>query len=150
MNKILINTFIAVLVSFGIAKASFAASYNQIDNTFYPVKTEGFWAVEEVNDGSSYKFKNFECVLKSNYIGKSGTEVKVTSPQMNGEYQIVKINTGEYSKINQTPFSSWKAPFKQPTLQFINLGCSKYLDGDTCKNDLNDRPMVSVACRYTQ
>lgn len=149
IKTIIIGIIFAIVTLAAVNKICFAMTYNQMDGTVYPVKIEGLWAIEEIPDGDGYKFKPFECKLITDYTGDNGIQIKMTSPQMNGEYELIKIKYGTPSTANDTYFYAHSAPFKQPLLQMINEGCSKYLDGDKCDNSEANRPLAYIACHYT-
>lgn len=149
IKTILIGVIFTVITLAAVNKVCFAMTYNKMDGTVYPVKIEGIWDVDEVPDGDHYKFKPFECKLITDYTEENGIQVKMTSPQMNGEYELIKIKYGTPSTTTGDSFSAFSAPFKQPLLQMINDGCSKYLDGDKCDNSEANRPLAYIACHYT-
>lgn len=137
--------------SFLVIEKCFASEISNMDGTIYPIAIEKLWAINVVNNNNgTYTSKKFECNFTTSYTGKSGVQINI---KQNDGQSFGK----DFVVTNVKPFvldiasrTSSTAPFKQPALVVTNEGCSKYLDGDVCKNDLNDRPIVYGSCVAAQ
>jgi len=154
IKSILIRIALLIGLCFGsflfINKICFASGLNNVDGTTYPVITSASWAVELVKHDATqpyYTPKPMVCKVITDYTGNNGVQVRFTILQSEGSYKTTRANNTTPAIIDVTTIKSFKEPFKQPIMEVLNEGCSKYLDGDKCDN-VNNKPIVYVSCNY--
>lgn len=153
IKSILVRIALLIGLCFGsflfVNKLCFAQVYPMMDGAVHSIKIQQRWEIkmDQQQDGT-YKAHPFMCKFTTDYIGKSG--VRIVTEATNGwGGESFYVKAGTPIKINFNHDDSFTEVFKEPGFIVTNDGCSIYQDGDTCKHNLNEKPIVYGSCIYT-
>lgn len=154
MIKLIKPIMLASLACTSILLSNIAsAEYTPMDGSYYQLNAERFYemSMNKVVDQyghETWQVRPFACYLKTDYAGAGGIKVTATSKELDGAYHDVIVYQNNIASFGPYQQNFDKNSFRQPFMQVINKGCSKYNDGDMCKYSFINPAPVYIACKW--